>query len=688
VREDDEKSEQSGHGTSASKILSVAEGPPSVPREIPPTSGEPAATLSTRSEDLVPYVPASRDVPEFTVRAMVLGTIIGIVFGAANSFLGLKTGLTVTASIPAAVMSMAILRGVFKTGTILENNIVQTLGSTGESLAAGVIFTVPALVFLGMELSKFDIFLMAVMGSMLGILLMIPLRQYLMVREHKTLPFPEGTACANVLIVGEEGGVKARHVFYGIAVGGLYRFAMVGLRLWRDIPAWSFARLHKAAISFELSPILLGVGYLIGPRIAATMLSGGLLGWFVLIPLFDLIGGRSSSILYPGTMAIGQMSSDDIWNYYIRYIGAGGVAVGGLISLAKALPTVVSSARHSISGLSETQFKARPLRTEQDMPLSIVAALSLITVALIFFLPQFGIGGIGTLIAVVMSFFFVTVSSRMVGLIGTTSQPVSGMTITALLFTSLVFAAMGRTGMSGMAAAVTVGAIVCIAICLSGDMSQDLKTGALVGATPRKQQWAEIIGMLPTAIFTGWVLALLHKAYGLGSKELSAPQARLMADLVRGVMGGQLPWGLLMTGVSIGVVVELLGVPALPFAIGLYLPISTSSPIIFGGIVALAVSRFSRGELLKQRQETGMLYSSGLIAGDALMGIVIAALTVISVTLGSGQKIPLIVRLALRRPEQGGAGEDVLSIAIFGLLCVLLSVTIFRTREKTHGSHK
>ena len=636
-------------------------------------------------EELVPYVPASRSVPEFTIRAMFLGTIIGIVFGAANSFLGLKTGLTVSASIPAAVMSMAILRGIFKTGSILENNIVQTLGSTGESLAAGVIFTVPALVFLGMQLSKFDIFLIAVMGSMLGILLMIPLRQHLMVGEHKTLPFPEGTACANVLIVGEEGGVKARHVFYGIIVGGAYRFAMVGLKLWRDVPAWSSARLHKAAISFELSPILLGVGYLIGPRIAATMLSGGLLGWFVLIPLFDLIGGRSSSILYPGIVPIGQMSSDDIWNYYIRYIGAGGVAMGGLISLVTAIPTVVSSARHSLSGLSETGLKTRALRTEQDMPLPIVAALSLITIALIFLLPQFGIGAVGTIIAVGMSFFFVTVSSRMVGLIGSTSQPVSGMTITALLFTSFVFVAMGRTGTSGMAAAVIVGAIVCIAICLSGDMSQDLKTGALVGATPKKQQWAQIVGMLPTAIFTGWVLALLHKAYGLGSQELSAPQARLMADLVQGVMGGHLPWGLIMMGAAIGIVVELLGVPALPFAIGLYLPISTSSPIIFGGIIALAVSRFSRGGLLKRRQETGMLYSSGLIAGDALMGIVIAALTVIPVTIASGEKVPLIARLALRRPEQGGVGEDVAAVVIFALLCALLSVTIFRTQDKTRG---
>lgn len=635
--------------------------------------------------ELVPYVSPSQRVPEFTLRAMLLGTIIGIIFGAANSFLGLKTGLTVSASIPAAVMSMAILRGVFKTGTILENNIVQTLGSTGESLAAGVIFTIPALVFLGMEPSNFHIFLMAVMGSMLGILLMIPLRHYLMVKEHKTLPFPEGTACANVLIVGEEGGGKARHVFAGILVGGLYRFGMAGLRLWRDTPAWSFQKLHKAAISFELSPILLGVGYLIGPRIAATMLSGGLLGWFVLIPLFDLIGGKSGTTLYPGTIPIAQMSSDDIWNFYVRYIGAGGVALGGLVSLFAAVPTIVSTARHGLSGLSRAGLKASGLRTEQDMPLPIVGALSLITIALIFFLPQFGIGGLGTLIAVVMSFFFVTVSSRMVGLIGSTSQPVSGMTITALLFTSLVFVATGKTGASGMAAAVTVGAIVCMAICLSGDMAQDLKTGALVGATPRKQQWAEILGMLPTAIVIGWVLALLHRAYGLGSKELSAPQARLMADLVQGVMGGQLPWGLLFMGAGIGIVVELLGVPSLPFAIGIYLPISTSSPIIVGGIAAWAVTRLSKGGVFTRRHEIGTLYSSGLIAGDALMGILIAALTVIPVTLAGGEKVPFISKLALRRPEAGGRAEDFLSIAIFGLLCVLFSISVFgRERKSEH----
>ncbi len=649
-------------------------------------SGETNTSVTQNSKGLVPYVQASSSPREFTLRAVILGTIIGIVFGAANSFLGLKTGLTVTASIPAAVMSMAILRGLLKRGTILENNTVQTIGSTGESLAAGVIFTIPALVFLGMELSQFRIFLMALTGGLLGILFMIPLRHYLMVREHQTLPFPEGTACANVLVAGEEGGVKARHVFYGLLVGGLYRFGMAGMKLWREIPGWSFAKLHKAALSFELSPILLGVGYLVGPRIAAVMLAGGLLAWMVLIPLFDLIGGPSDVILYPGTMPIRDMTSDDIWNFYIRYIGAGGVAIGGAISLIRALPTVISSARHSFSGLSKAASGAGRSRTESDLSLSAIAIVSVIVVAVLLFTPQLGIGGVGTLIAVVASFFFVVVSSRMVGLIGTTSQPVSGMTITALLLTSLVFATIGKTGASGMAAAITVGAVVCIAICMSGDIAQDLKTGALVGATPRRQQIGEIIGTLAAAVFAGWTLQLLHTAYGLGSKVLSAPQARLMADLVRGVMGGELPWGLLAMGAAIGLVVELLGVPALPFAIGLYLPISTSAPIIFGGLVALAVSRLSKGEVLRRRKETGMLYSSGLIAGDALMGILIAVLTVIPFTLQSGVKGTLIEKITLRRPEEGGVGEDVLSIVLFGILCALLVFSIFRTREKKSGA--
>jgi len=633
----------------------------------------------------VPYCPPSARMPEFTLRALLLGIGIGIVFGAANAFLGLKTGTTVSASIPAAVISMAVLRGVLKRGTVLENNMVQTIGSSGESLAAGVVFTIPAFMFLGIGISQFRIFLLSITGGLLGILFMIPLRHYLMVKEHHALPFPEGTACANVLVAGEEGGAKARYVFYGILVGGVYRFGMAALKLWRDVPSWSFAKLHKAGLSFEFSPILLGVGYLIGPRISAMMLSGGLLAWFVLIPLFDLIGGQSGRVIYPATVPISQMTSDDIWNFYIRYIGVGGVAIGGMMSLIKALPSVFSSAKHGVSGLRGTAIQGPADRTQKDIPMSVVLLGSLLIAALLFVLPQIGIGAVGAAIVVVASFFLVVVGSRMVGLIGSTNQPISGMTITALLATCLVFVRMGRTDVAGMTAAVTVGALVCIAVSMSGDASQDLKTGALVGATPSKQQWGEIVAVLAIAVVTGWILELLNRAYGIGSRELSAPQARLMADLVRGVMGGGLPWGLLMTGAAIGLVVELLGIPALPFSIGLYLPLSTSSPMIFGGLIAFAVARFSKGEVLKKREEVGTLYSSGLVAGDALMGIVIAVLTIIPYQLATGEKGRFINRLLLRNPAAGGWGEDVLAILLFGAVCALLTLAVFRTREKHHN---
>ena len=638
----------------------------------------------TPKEDtpFVPYCPASMKVPEFTLRALILGIIIGVVFGAANAFLGLKTGTTVSASIPAAVISMAILRGVLKKGTVLENNMVQTIGSSGESLAAGVVFTIPAFMFLGIGISQFRIFLLAITGGLLGILFMIPLRHYLMVKEHRVLPFPEGTACASVLVAGEEGGTKARYVFYGILVGGLYRFGMAGLKLWRDVPSWSFTKLHKAGLAFEFSPILLGVGYLIGPRISAMMLSGGLLAWFVLIPLFDLIGGQSNQVLFPGTVPISQMTSDDIWNFYIRYIGAGGVAMGGVMSLIKALPSVVASARHGLSGLRGSNVGGPADRTQKDIPMSVVFLGALLIAVLLFTVPQFGIGAVGAVIVLLASFFFVVVSSRMVGLIGSTNQPVSGMTITALLATCVVFVGMGKTDAAGMGAAITIGAIVCIAISMSGDASQDLKTGALVGATPSKQQWGEIVAVLAVAAATGWILELLNRAYGIGSRELSAPQSKLMADLVRGVMGGALPWGLLMMGAAIGLVVELLGIPALPFAIGLYLPLSTSSPMIFGGLISFAVTRFSRGEVLKHREGVGTLYSSGLVAGDALMGIIIAVLTVIPYQLATGEKGRFVERLALRTPAAGGWMEDVISIVLYGLVCALLAGTVFRTPHR------
>ncbi len=609
-------------------------------------------------EELVPYVRPGQNVPEFTLQAVVLGVVLSLTFGMVNAYLGLKVGLTVSASIPSAVISMTVLRGILRRGTILENNIVHTIASTGESLAAGVIFTVPALIFLGLAPSGFLIFLLGATGGLLGILMMIPLRHNLTIREHATLPFPEGTACAKVLIAGDTGGASARPVFVGISLGAAYQFAMKGLHLWQDTVFWSFARLHKAAIGFELTPIFLGVGYLIGPRIASFMLLGGVLAWSVLIPLFDSLAGSALGQLFGLGDEVHQLAAFDIWRSYVRYVGAGAVATGGMVSLVRALPAMRQSLAVALTALRAGNDRQSAVRTEQDLHPAVVVGGTVALWLTLWLMPTFHFGLIEASLAVGFAFVFVVVSSRMVGLIGSTSQPVSGMTISALLATSLILAALGHTGSEGMRAAITCGAIVCIAIALSGDMSQDLKTGALLGATPRYLQLGEMLGTCVAALRAGWVLFLLHQAYTLGSEALPAPQAKLMATLVQGVMHGELPWALMLLGGGSALVVEAAGVPSLAFAIGLYLPVTTSASLILGGLVSGWVKRQTPNPDAYQRQhERATLFASGLIAGDALMGIGIAGLVV------SG-----LDRALALRPEASGPLEYVLTIVPFALL--------------------
>ncbi|MEA2626401.1 MAG: hypothetical protein QOD06_2446 [Candidatus Binatota bacterium] len=594
--------------------------------------------------------------PELTLRAVTLGAVLSLTFGMVNAYLGLRIGLTVSASIPSAVLSMAILRGVLRRGTVLENNVVHTIASAGESLAAGVVFTVPALVFLDLAPSTFEIFLLGATAGLLGILMMIPLRRSLTVERHAELPFPEGTACAMVLVAGDRGGATARPVVAGIAAGALYTFAGKGLHLWNDAVFWSFAALHKASIGFELSPMFLGVGYLIGPRIAGVMLSGGLVAWIGLIPFFDVVGSR-----FPGVPAdVHALPAMEIWRQVVRYVGAGAVAAGGVVSLARALPAM----RHSVATLAAgVRARANTAeRTDRDLPGPLVVGGIVGLSVWIWLSPWFHLGLLEALLAVAFTFFFVVVSAEMVGLIGTTSQPVSGMTITALLVTAFAILASGKTGNAGAAAAIRVAAIVAIAIALAGDMSQDLKTGALLGATPRALQIGETVGVLIAALRAGWVLFLLHGAYGIGSATLPAPQAKLMSTLVTGVMEGNLPWALLFLGAGIALAVELAGVSSLPFAIGLYLPITTSAPLIVGGIAAAWIGR----------KESVTLLASGLVAGDALMGIGVAAL-VVSGLAGS---------IALRTPGQGFA-EDALAILPFALL--VAGFVAFASRREDPG---
>ena len=587
-----------------------------------------------------PYVPAETSMREFTLRALILGAILGVVFGAANAYLGLKVGMTVTASIPVSVISMALLRGLFKRGTILENNLVQTVGSSGESLAAGVVFTIPALILMGENPEILTVFLVAALGGLMGVFMMIPLRRWLIVREHGALPYPEGTGCAEVLVAGEEGGGKAKAVAGGVLTGFFYKLAMDShaFGLWSDAPQWGLRKL-KTAVGMDALPSLLGVGFIIGPRIAGWMLAGGALGWLVLIPLFGLIGDGLSTPLYPASVPISEMSPGAIWSNYIRYIGAGAVTLGGLISLARNLPAMFSGfaaflkqlGRKSAAADKPQKEEDEKPRTDRDLPMSLVLAGCLAVALLLWLMPAMHLGFAGAVLVVLFTFFFTVVASRVVGLVGGSSLPVSGMTIAALLGTSLSFAAVGFTGTLAKVAALTVGAVVCVGISTAGDISQDLKTGFLVGATPRRQQLGEIVGVLSSAIFIGLIIYLLHEAFGIGSRELSAPQATLMKLVVDGVLDGNLPWTLVFVGAAIAFVVELLGVHSLPFAVGLYLPMSLSVPVMLGGTLRWLMESHPRRneEDKRQGRERGVLLASGLIAGEAVLGMFLAGFIVL-----------------------------------------------------------
>jgi len=577
-----------------------------------------------KGEDYGPYVEHHQTMREFTLRAVIVGALVGIVFGAANAYIGLKVGITVGASIPAAVIAIAISR--FWRSTVLENNMVQTVGSAGESLAAGVIFTVPALIVLGFmpELSK--IFVLSVVGGLLGVFFMIPLRKHLIVREHGRLPYPEGTACAEVLVAGDHGGTMVKRVMAGVGIGALYKFMMEGMELWSYKPEWDIRGIRGARIGGEITPALLGVGYVIGPRIAGIMLAGGAIGWLVIIPIIKMMGSGLTQPLYPATTLISEMGPAEIWNNYIRYIGAGAVAFGGLVTLIRAIPTMVSSFRSGVREVARDHDGGSTRRTSLDLPVKYVMAGALGLGLLAWLLPQIPVNLVGALLIVVFSFFFVTVSSSIVGLVGSTSNPASGMTIGTLLATSLIFLGLGWTGSAGMVGAISVGAVVCIAICIASDTSQDLKTGFLVGATPRRQQYGEIIGVLSSALVIGWVVFFLHRVYGIGSEQMPAPQAVLMSMVVRGVLEMSLPWTLVFIGVFIAACIELLGIPSLPFSVGLYLPIRLSTPIMVGGIVRAVAERVKDPEVRHQLREKGVLYGSGLIAGGGVMGIIVAAL--------------------------------------------------------------
>ncbi|HSJ15636.1 MAG TPA: oligopeptide transporter, OPT family [Longimicrobiales bacterium] len=645
-----------------------------------------------------PFIADSAEVPELTLRAVLFGAFMGLVFGAVTVYLALRAGLTVSASIPIAVLAIAVLKRMGS--TILENNIVQTAGSAGESVAAGVVFTLPALIFLGFPLEISRIFWVALVGGILGVLFMIPLRRQLIVKEHGNLLYPEGTACADVLIAGERGGSFAGRVFAGFGVAAVYKILHEGFRLWHGQPTYQPGWYPGGTLAGTTTPEYLGVGYIIGIRVAGIIFAGGVLSWLVLIPMIKFFGAGIPDAVFPGTIPIAEMSAPQVWAAYIRPIGAGAVTAAGLITLGRTIPTIVGAFRAGFADLrTERGGTGERLRTENDLPMSIVAGGSLVLTLGIWVLLTFNINPgyalanlVASILIVIFGFLFVTVSSRIVGLIGSSANPISGMTIATLMATSLIFLGVGWVGGAWAAVALMVGAVVCIAAANAGATSQDLKTGYIVGATPYRQQIALIIGVLASVAVIGWTLTYLNKAYtsidrrdiavvgplpaearvigdveyanrpyqlvnvigsrtipdgryyydpqtqrmdwqespGIGSADMPAPQAVLMSTVINGILNRSLPWGLVLFGVFIVVMLELAGVRSLAFAVGAYLPIATSAPIFAGGVVRWLIDRrmarnAARAAASESEVSSGALFASGLIAGGALAGLLVVA---------------------------------------------------------------
>lgn len=634
-----------------------------------------------------PYVPADKVMPEFTVVSIVLGAILAIVFGGANAYLGLRVGMTVSASIPAAVISMGVIRKILRRDSILENNMVQTIGSAGESVAAGAIFTLPALFMWAKDglcdvPGLVEIGLIALCGGVLGVLMMIPLRSALIVKEHGVLAYPEGQACAEVLIAGEEGGAKASTVFSGLGIAALYKFIADGLKIFPSEITYDIPAYKGSGIGIDVLPALAGVGYICGAKVSSYLFAGGVLGWFVIMPLMALFGG--DLVLFPAEVTVNELIAADggvsnLWGSFLRYIGAGAVACGGVLSLIKSLPLIVRTFKDAMGDYGKGR-SASTLRTEQDIPMKVVLLGILIVAVVMWLVPAIPLNFFTALIVIVFGFFFATVSSRMVGLIGSSNNPVSGMAIATLLISTLLLKATGNDGIQGMTAAIVIGGVICVIAAIAGDTSQDLKTGFLVGATPKKQQIGELIGVAVSAIAIGAILYLLSMAWGgYGSDDLPAPQAVLMKMIVEGVMGGNLPWNLVFVGVFVALVVEVLGIPVLPFAIGLYLPIYLSVPMMLGGLLRwyLEKRKYASEKEKDNVVQSGVLYSSGLIAGEGIVGILLAVLAVIPMGLNAeGKTLYLSDKINI---------SEIFSIGnIGGLICfavILFTIYLFATKD-------
>lgn len=621
--------------------------------------------MATDNAEFKPYIPANKITTELTVTSIITGIILAIVFGAANAYLGLRVGMTISASIPAAVIAMGVTRIILKKNSILESNMVQTIGSAGESLAAGAIFTMPALFLWAKEglieqPSILTISLITVCGGILGVLFMIPLRNSIIVQEHGTLPYPEAQACAEVLLAGEEKGSEAKAVFAGMGVAATFKFIIDGLKMVPEVISIPLKAL-KTEFTTEIYPAVVAVGYICGYKISSFLFAGGLLAWFVMIPAIAVFGG--DTILFPANCSVAELyaagGASAIWSNFVRYIGAGALAAAGIISLIKSLPLICKTFASAMKGLKNSTGVNSDDRTSKDLSIKFVLIGVLVVVLAIWLLPPIQAGLVSALLIVLFGFFFATVSSKMVGLVGSSNNPVSGMAIATLLIATILLKITGDTGSHGMVSAITIGSIICIIAAIAGDTSQDLKTGYLLGATPKKQQIGELIGAVISALTIGGVLILLNTAWGFGSKELSAPQATLMKLVTEGVMNGNLPWNFVFIGAACTVIFEILGMPSLAVAIGIYLPLELTAPIMIGGVLRKIMDKKNNSS--SSESSKGVLFSSGLIAGEGLLGVLLAILTVAGVAdkIAFGAAIPNVVRV-------------IGSVVVFALLLVLM----------------
>jgi putative OPT family oligopeptide transporter len=629
-----------------------------------------------------PYVPEDTSYKDWTLRGVIVGAIFGVIFGSANAYLGLHVGLTISTAIPLAVIAVAVfkvLTPILGKSSILDSNIAQTTGSASSSLASGLIFTIPALFLWGYNPSIFKMGTLALLGGVLGVLFMIPLRRALIVREHGVLPYPEGTAAAQVLISAEEGGAKAKNIFFGLGIGAIYTTCVRFLHLWPEKIHVNLPVLKKAKLGGEPMPALLGVGYILGLRIAAIMVAGGLLSWLGVIPMIAYFGENLNVPLFPEKiLPIAEMTPEQIWDKYIRVIGAGAVAVAGIIAVIKSIPTMYNALNMGIKDLNlkKGNVQVHKKRTQIDLPITVLGIGVLAVIFVLVLSPQtlgmdtsILIRMIAAVCIAIFAFCFVTVSSRIVGMVGVTSNPTSGMAIVTLLGTCLLFLALGWTDAIGQVTALTIGTVVAVSASIAGDISQDLKAGYIIGATPKRQQTSELIGVITSAFAIAAVIWLLGEAFTFGSEALAAPQATLMKTVIEGVLGGDLPWGLVMIGGSFAIVAELLGVPSLPFAVGIYLPLSTMTPIYVGGLLRYFVEKKAGDdkELKKKTGEKGILIGSGLIAGEGIAMVGVAAYAFITQVTPEG--------IGLIWPGNLG---DFTALAAF--LC-LVAFIIYKTRK-------